>query len=224
MESEVCRLQRAVNLFTAQFEHERKEGLRLTTQIHQYEEHLRQLKSPLQPASTEDRRLYQQIIVLERQVDLLNTELAEIRTGNRELREKIDEERVDKKVQKEAMRSMKDDLLSATMRKEERSAERTRWLREDSSQKLKMNTLRCRSAQQTLRQRAKIQELEVRGRQTVVKQDVQLRDHLFRTIKSTFRLQIQRALESLDPTPVQTRLLRKWSAVSFPLETHFHQA
>lgn len=225
-ESEAVRLERAVNLFTAQFEHERKHGLLLSEQIRQCEEQLRQYKfTPRSlPSNAEERRLRLQISGLERQIVLLNTQIAEIQTGNRELKEVIDGERLDKKTKKGAVETTREDLKAVTARKGERSMERIKWREEDQTQRFEMNQLRCKSAQHSLRQRAKIQELEVPPRQVHVKEDIMLRDKLFRTINETFRLQTMRAMETLDPSPVQSALLRKWSSVPFPLETLPHQA
>ena len=225
-ESEAFRLERAVNLFTAQFEHERKHGLLLSEQIRQCEEQLRHhMSSPRLLASTpEERRLRLQFSGLERQIALLNTQIAEIQTGNRELKEMIDGERLNRRTKKGAVETMREDLKTVTVRKGDRSLERIKWKEEDQTQRFEMTQLRCKSAQHTLRQRAKIQELEVTPTQVHVKEDVMLRDQLFRTIKETFRLQSVRAMETLDPSPVQSALLQKWSPVPFPLETLSGQA
>lgn len=163
-ESEAVRLERAVNLFTAQFEHERKYGLLLSEQIRQSEEQLRLHKSNprLLAPSPEERRLRLQAAGLERQIALLNTQIAEIRTGNRELKEMIDGERLGKRTNKGAVETMKEDLKTMTARKGDRSLERIKWTEVDQTQRFEMTQLRCKSAQHTLRQRAKIQQLEAK--------------------------------------------------------------
>lgn len=165
IESEAIRLERSVNLFTAQFEHERKYGLLLAEQIRACEDELRRRKSLARPTTSsilpEERQLYLRIESLERHIQLVEANIAEVATENRGLKEKIDGWRRQRRNRNEAIETMKLDLRGLQEQKEERSTEREKIFHADATQRQMITSLRSKSAHQQFRQQARITELEV---------------------------------------------------------------
>ena len=76
------------------------------------------------------------------------------------------------------------------------------------SQRQKVAILRSRSVQSHYRHRVQVQELE-----SVIKQDLQVREGVFKSLEDNFKVSMMRALETLDPSPVQHALMLKWRRV-----------
>lgn len=211
-EREALRLEHIADLFTAKLEYERKQGLLLTEQIRLREEDLKVLKDKarhiVSSENPEERKMKAQIANLEHQIHLVSHSTAETQTYNGVIKQKIEGHRRDEKNYRRAIESLTKDLNAMQARKGERVEERLKVVDQDAAQRRQLELIRSKSSHQQFRQRVQIQDLE-----SAIRQDLVVRDEFMKSLEANFKVSMLRALETLDPSPVQQALMSKWKNV-----------
>ena len=176
------RLQRSVEFITQTLEHEKREASYLDEQIKLLTFDMNSLKKPSSKANLQ---LQASISVLEKKLELEKNYLNSTKHKNKQLREKINEYRLDKSAHKQSLISVIDNLDKTAKAAEDQEEEINKTNEIDAMQQEKIILIRSRSANQRHNYNDKITNLGslLRNQDKGTKLNVEERNNYFQSIE-----------------------------------------
>ena len=181
-ETQSERLQRSVEFITQTLEHEKREASYLDEQIKLLAFEMNSLKKPSSKANLQ---IQATISVLEKKLELEKNNLNTTKYKNRQLREKINEYRLDKSAHKQSLISVIDNLDKTTKEAGDREEEINKTTENDITQQEKIILIRSRSANQRYNYNDKISNLDslLKNQEKGTKLNFEDRNNYFQSIE-----------------------------------------
>ena len=198
------RLQLIIDHFIARLERERRKGAMLDQAISQKETELRDKKDRAKEGG-EMHRLFHQIDILEKKLQLMVTNVGEVQSYNRLIRSKIDNFRREH----QSYHNVIDQLSGEVKEKSRQADEVSQFHRQtshlDSAQRQKINILRSKSVNERSLYAQRVQEIS-----EVITKDIESKGNYLKKIEESIQTAAKKPVDHVDVVPVQQKLLAKW--------------
>jgi len=207
-EPETTRLQKDIERISQRLEHEKRESNyldeRISMMTHELSLASLNVKSKTVPSSHQS--LKSSLLMLEKKLEFEMIQLNEAKAHNKKIRSTIDDYRLEKLSYKRTLSSLKDDLVNYSLQARVKNLEYRRGGELDQEQRVKISTLRCKSASEQDDFGAELGELY-----SVLNEEKQERSKVFKIMEQEVKLNINRPIEGIEVSRILKQILSRWS-------------